>query len=1172
MFNSSHKTSKGAILLCLFLTGMGLGFAQEAPPQGNGISVLTPEMVQARLDQVNADATLADDQKKLAAEMLGQALELATSAQALGRQAGEQAALVKDAPQQLAALEKELSTTAPPVSVPENASVSDLDHLLSLTQQDLASVKSKKQQLQAAQFSRVERRRQLPQLLVDARRRFAELDATGTNAAGPEEAPVLVESRRLLNEARRKSVLAEIASLEAEQASYEARGEMLSLQLEKIQRDEGRLDREIDLLRQAAMEAREAAALKAWDEVQERMLEATAKEPLLRKDAEKIAGASRALVLERIGKDGILRRIARAQVLLEEIEQQYTTVTNDFVSVQRRADAAGLNEAVGALLRRQRISLPDVRDHQLNVDLRAIEIADVQIRQLELNEDLGNLGDIEGRLDELIGVLPGPLSEDEAARYRDILRPLVQGKRDNLTDLLRTYDTYFEDLFDLDYTERALIAQAQAFQGYIDERVLWIRSIRPFSFGQLKYTIEPLVWLAAPQNWISVGLTFWADMRRLPLLYVSLLLLFGLVIALRFRAAPHLETLGGIAEKSNHTHFITTLKTLVITLYLVLPSLILLLFLAWRTTATMVSYDFPPVFGAALWPATWVAAGLLLLKWILHPCGLATAHFGWPKKPVRILRRYSQLLLAILAPAVFVVSMLNAADDRWIESLARPVVMLALLVVLGVGHLIMRPKKGLWATARNLQHVAPSRLQFLLYGVTVTTPLILFVLTAMGYYYTVLRISERLELTVAVVGAILLGRALALRWLLLSRRRIAMAQAKKAREARKALAEGAKEAVIEDEAERLDIARIDIQTSRLVQGAAWLSLGLTLWFIWINELPALNVLDTVELWPGTSDTQIVQTGLGTGVAASLTAQSEAPAAAVSDAGSKPITLGDLVVALLIAILAWLAAVNIPGLLEIIVLQRLRLAAGERYAIITIVRYVVTVVGIVMVAGQIGLGWSKVQWLVAALGVGLGFGLQEIFANFISGLIMLFERPIRVGDTVTVGGLTGTVSKIRIRATYITDFDRKEIVVPNKEFVTAQLVNWTLSDPVIRVIVNIGIAYGSNTELAMRIFAQAARQNPKVMSDPPPQVLFLGFGDSSLNFEVRVHCAFENFIVTRHELHMAIDKACRETGIVIAFPQRDIHIRSIDGVLPIEDKRAPRKPSEDDGDGGPPEAS
>ena len=133
-----------------------------------------------------------------------------------------------------------------------------------------------------------------------------------------------------------------------------------------------------------------------------------------------------------------------------------------------------------------------------------------------------------------------------------------------------------------------------------------------------------------------------------------------------------------------------------------------------------------------------------------------------------------------------------------------------------------------------------------------------------------------------------------------------------------------------------------------------------------------------------------------------------------------------------------------------------------------------------------------------MGLGLGFGLQEIFANFVSGLIILFERPIRVGDTVTVGSISGVVSRIRIRATWITGFDRKELVVPNKEFVTTQLVNWSLSDAVSRVEIKVGIAYGSDTERAIELLQDAADANPDVLRDPAPSVLFLGFGESSLD--------------------------------------------------------------------------
>jgi potassium efflux system protein len=187
-------------------------------------------------------------------------------------------------------------------------------------------------------------------------------------------------------------------------------------------------------------------------------------------------------------------------------------------------------------------------------------------------------------------------------------------------------------------------------------------------------------------------------------------------------------------------------------------------------------------------------------------------------------------------------------------------------------------------------------------------------------------------------------------------------------------------------------------------------------------------------------------------------------------------------------------------------------------------------------------------------VGLGFGLQEIFANFISGLIILFERPIRVGDVVTVGGVTGTVSRIRIRATIITDGDRKELLVPNKEFITSRLVNWTLSDDIIRIVIPVGIAYGSDTRLARELLLKAARDHVGVLTDPAPEAFFLGFGENSLNFDLRVHVAgLKDYMTVSNDLNMAIDDAFRQAHIEIAFPQRDIHIRSIDAAIPLTRK-------------------
>jgi potassium efflux system protein len=236
----------------------------------------------------------------------------------------------------------------------------------------------------------------------------------------------------------------------------------------------------------------------------------------------------------------------------------------------------------------------------------------------------------------------------------------------------------------------------------------------------------------------------------------------------------------------------------------------------------------------------------------------------------------------------------------------------------------------------------------------------------------------------------------------------------------------------------------------------------------------------------------------------------------------------------------------------VILQRLPLDAGARYAARAIARYLIAIAGTMLGFGALGLGWSDVQWLVAAMTVGLGFGLQEIFANFVSGIILLFERPIRVGDTVTLGTTTGTVSKIHTRATTITDFDRKELVVPNREFITGQLINWSLSDPILRVVVDVGVAYGSDVALTEAKLLEVAKECPYVLKDPEPSVLFDAFGSSSLDFQLRAFIAgFDDWLRTRHELHTAIDAKFREAGIEISFPQRDLHLRTVDGSIPVK---------------------
>jgi len=241
---------------------------------------------------------------------------------------------------------------------------------------------------------------------------------------------------------------------------------------------------------------------------------------------------------------------------------------------------------------------------------------------------------------------------------------------------------------------------------------------------------------------------------------------------------------------------------------------------------------------------------------------------------------------------------------------------------------------------------------------------------------------------------------------------------------------------------------------------------------------------------------------------------------------------------------------LPGLVDILILNHLPIDASTRNAAAAVSSYVVIVIGLVWSARLVGVHWTQVQWLVTALTFGLAFGLQEIFANFVSGIIILFERPVRVGDVVTVDGVTGVVTKTRARATMIRDFDLKELIVPNKEFITGRVLNWTLSDEVTRLVLPVGIAYGSDVEQAIRLLLDIVQKHSLVLSEPAPTVHFEAFGDSALNLVVRAYVGkLGDRLAAASELLTSFYRTLAEHQIEIPFPQRDLHIRSITAQWP-----------------------
>jgi potassium efflux system protein len=348
------------------------------------------------------------------------------------------------------------------------------------------------------------------------------------------------------------------------------------------------------------------------------------------------------------------------------------------------------------------------------------------------------------------------------------------------------------------------------------------------------------------------------------------------------------------------------------------------------------------------------------------------------------------------------------------------------------------------------------------------------------------------------------------RALLIMRARVA----RKAKDEIRALEQGGEADVAEAE-ERVDMVYLSEAHTKLLNIIRLVALTVALWLIWSPSLPAFNLLESVRLW------QVVDS-------------------ANLDGGLRTITLFDMTIGIVIIVVTALIAKHLPAIVQLFLLEWVNISAGARYATGILMQYMVVAIGGSMFLSRVGWEWSNLQWLVAALGVGIGFGLQEIVANFISGIIILFEQPIRVGDIISAGGAEGMVKKISARATVLQTFDGKEHLIPNKELITGQVVNWSLTDNAVRVVIPVGIAYGSDVRRAMELLVEAAAEVDLVLTDPQPVATFEDFGDNALVLWLRCFVAQDRARAWT-ELRTRINDKFNQAGIVIAFPQRDLHL-------------------------------
>jgi len=559
-----------------------------------------------------------------------------------------------------------------------------------------------------------------------------------------------------------------------------------------------------------------------------------------------------------------------------------------------------------------------------------------------------------------------------------------------------------------------------------------------------------------------------------------------------------------------------TLKALINSFLLALPGVLVF------SLAALVLMEGNAFFAALSKGFTAAAFIMFLLAFIRNVArkqGLGESHFHWNPNSLLVIRREIPLLMAFVIPITIITTSTSSTPEgaQFDDSLGR---LLFALVSIALAVFAQRIMKAVRA------YKSHGGLLLFLHVMAVTAPLVLASASLIGYHYTALQLERNLFVSICWLAFSSLLYYLGLRALSVRERRLTLDRLKEQRAVERRVAETreAEDASDESILPALDMPEMNLkdisqQSSSLLRIVISALALAGLLILWADVIPALQLFNNITLWTIATDLQ--------------------------GGDPLPITLSDALLALLVAAGTVLAAKNLPGTLEVMVLSRMNLEPGSGYAITTITTYILVIVGVVTCLAVIGVQWSKLQWLVAALGVGLGFGLQEIVANFVSGIILLFERPIRVGDMVTINGITGTVARIRIRATTLIDWDRKEQIIPNKTFVTQDLTNWTLSDPITRVILRVGVAYGSDVNKVQEVLTQVAHKNERVVSDPAPEVFCVGLGDSSIDFEVWVYVKdLMDIMPLSHEIHASITGALTEADIEIPFPQRDIHVRTL----------------------------
>jgi potassium-dependent mechanosensitive channel len=1110
MLTSSSRIipSCAALLIAGLLTAFS-AMATTDPYVDTSVRISADE-IRGRIEalQTRNDVVAAD--KQLTLENLQTALARLDSAEAARKLTAEYAASLKQAPEKIARLQKQLDSPIETAASPPESGIDPAEAQLRMAalQIKAVSLRAQRRELDASLRSMASRQ-------VDARLELTDLREQLDKRPDPlpvDASQLLLDSGQIKMDAVHQDLSARIEKTEQEILSLPTREAIASAQQKVLGRQIDRAEADIsDLGRR--MDAQEQ------QDIHDKLERATETVQRMNGKPDALVALATETEASRRSMSDITNELRKLWSTKDRLHGQLEKVAAARKDVEQILAFGRIGEESGRLLRDIAGQLPSQTSLNRRISERKDVIVDIRLSRFRNDQKLSNAD---------AGALAANRFLDsnnieEVPETLSSARTLLKERREALADLSAIQGRQIEALDELNQLETELRQRSAGLKSTLDQRLLWLPSSAPVGrawFGQLA---TGFISLFSAENRAgllpSIKDTFYSRPLRFLIPAAMALALLLVRKRLHSKLVRLAEPVGTRSDR-----FGLTLSAVFVTILISVPVPLAVGAVGTLLVQPYNPSSFPSALGSGLIIVGIVLLILGLFRNMCRPHGLFAGHFGWDARAVRRLGHALWIVSLALVPAVLLRAVARTNNDALLaDGLGRLGLLLISITFAVLAHRVFRPDGGAITSSLDRGGLL-WRTRFLWYWILVATPLVLAAIAMVGYSVSAGELLGRMITSGWIALAIVIILQIATRGVLVAGRQAAYKQAElRARKQREealsnasgdSAGEGAP--VLREEPE-IDVVTVSQQTRGLLHAAAGVLLVMLLWSIWSGMVPALGIFNDVVLWSNVTTTASGQV-------------------------VNYVTLGHVLLSVILLSLTIFAARNIPGFLEVVVLHRFDVDSGTRYAYVTITRYTILAIGLVFAFSHIGVDWSKLQWIIAALGVGLGFGLQEIVANFVSGIIILFERPVRVGDLITIGDTVGTVSRIKIRAITITDPDNFEVLVPNKAFITGTVKNWSLTSPITRLVIKVGIAYGSDVARAQQIMLDVAAANEQVLDSPTPVVLFLGFGDSALDLELRVFVGrIEYRLSTVNNLHTAIHDAFNEAGIEIPFPQRDLHV-------------------------------